>query len=79
MSADLGTRKGANIKDVLENSSWRNGQSWARLNREKFPIKSANEIKLGNDQKLYNDEHLVPDHEWISSQLSLSITKVMSQ
>ena len=76
MTADLGTRKGTNIKDVLENSSWRNGQSWARLSGEKFPIKSANEIKLGNnDQKLYNDEHLVLDHEWISSQLSLEYNK----
>ena len=45
MTADLGTRRGAKLSDISENSSWISGQSWAKTDRSLFPIKSAEEIK----------------------------------
>ena len=72
MTADIGTRKGATLKDVSGNSLWQNGHDWAKLKRD-FPIKSVHEIKLNNDNlKLYNDESLVLNDEWISKQLTES-------
>ena len=46
MTADIGTRKGATLKDVSENSLWQNGHDWAKLKKRDFPIKSVHEIKL---------------------------------
>ena len=77
--SDIGTRKGATIKDVTENSLWANGPEWAELERENFPIKSVNEIKLNNeDVKLYNDENLVLNDMWISKQLSVEYSESFS-
>ena len=45
MPADLGTRKGATIKDVLMDSKWQNGYDWMKLNSSDFPMKSYEEIK----------------------------------
>ena len=44
MPADLGTRKGATLKDVNMESSWQNGFEWMRLNESEFPVKTYNEI-----------------------------------
>ena len=45
MPADLGTRKGATLKDVDMDSSWQNGFDWMKLNESEFPVKTYNEIK----------------------------------
>ena len=50
MTADLGTRKGVNIEDISEKSSWHNGQNWAKSDKKCFPIRSINKIKLINDE-----------------------------
>ena len=72
--ADIGTRRGATIEDVLEDSPWICGQEWAQNDREGFPVKSFNDIKLTKDQKQSHDEELVrlegADPEWIAKQLS---------
>ena len=44
--ADLGTRKGVKIDDIVEGSSWINGPEWARQDRSSFPIKSVDELRL---------------------------------
>ena len=36
MTADIGTRKGATLKDVSENSLWQNGHDWAKLKKGTF-------------------------------------------
>ena len=60
MVADLGTRNGAKIEDVSEDSKWLNGQNWCKNIKEIFPIKSVNKINLSNDDvKLYKEENLV--------------------
>ena len=45
MPADLGTRKGATLKDVDIDSSWQNGFDWMKLNESEFPVKTYDEIK----------------------------------
>ena len=73
-TADLGTRKGAKISDVLDDSVWVNGPNWATQERDAFPVKSVHEIKLSaDDLKNFNDEIITPDvtdDDWITSQLN---------
>jgi len=45
MPADIGTRRGASINDILPNSTWLNGHEWMRKNQKDFPVKSYEEIK----------------------------------
>ena len=45
MPADLGTRKGATLKDVAIDSTWQNGFDWMKLKESEFPVKSYDEIK----------------------------------
>ena len=60
MIADLGTQKGAKIKDVMDNSTWINGYSWMKGESSEFPVKTVEEIKLDclglkstNDESIY--------------------------
>ena len=46
MIADLGTRKGATLQDVNQDSAWINGHQWMKLDCSRFPIKSAENLKL---------------------------------
>ena len=79
MTADLGTRKGAKIADVSENSSWINGQEWAKTDRRDFPIKSYDEVRLSKDDiKKHNDEIITPNitaNDWIDKQLSVEYSE----
>ena len=62
MTDGVGTRQGAKISDVLENSRWINGQEWAKYDRYISPIKTVKDIKLSKeDVKNYNDD-------WINKQ-----------
>ena len=74
MTADLGTRKGAKLSDVSEDSKWVNGEDWLRYDRSGFPIKSAKELTLSNDDLSAHKNELlksdVMDSEWIHRQLS---------
>ena len=46
MVADIGTRKGAKVSDVLD-SAWINGLDWMRAQEKGFPvIITVDEIKL---------------------------------
>ena len=49
MVADIGTRKGAGIPDIDENSRWNNGSKAMSGPMQEFPMKTIDEIKL--DQK----------------------------
>ena len=70
MTADLGTRKGAKIEDISENSLWQNGQHWGTLSEKELPIKSVCQIKLTTaDLEFHNNESLVPNEQWINKQL----------
>ena len=59
MTADLGTRRGAKLSDISENSSWISGQSWAKTDRSLFPIKSAEEIKLSQEDLNRHDAETI--------------------
>ena len=55
MVADLGTRKGAKLEDILEGSPWINGYSWMRLEDRSFPTKSVEDIKLTAEELRSHD------------------------
>ena len=55
MPADLGTRKGATIADVDQNSNWINGLPWMRDAEEDFPTLTVEELTL-NQQDLAEAE-----------------------
>ena len=46
MIADLGTRKGARILDITQNSEWVNGKAWMSLNESEFPVSTVSKITL---------------------------------
>ena len=50
MIADIGTRKGAHIKDVNQTSTWINGYKWMQGEFTSFPIKTVNQINLYNTE-----------------------------
>ena len=74
MLADIGTRKGATIKDVSDDSVWINGQNWTKGEESTFPIKTFREAVLSKtDLEHYKTELIksdVQDDEWIRQQLS---------
>ena len=49
--ADLGTRKGAKVSDVMPDSSWIRGYPWMRQPEEHFPLKKYEEICLSDREK----------------------------
>ena len=53
MIADLGTRKGASMEDVLESSLWINGYPWMRRDEKDFPTKTVKEIKLSGEEVVH--------------------------
>ena len=46
MIADLGTRRGARIEDIKDDSVWINGYEWMRMKSSEFPVKTVEQIKL---------------------------------
>ena len=50
MIADIGTRKGATVEDVNNESTWINGHSWMRQLPKKFPTMTAQELRLTEQQ-----------------------------
>ena len=56
--ADIGTRKGAQIKDVDSNSEWIRGQSWMTINEKEFPTMTLNDINFNNIREEVNAEML---------------------
>jgi hypothetical protein len=55
MPADIGTRKGATLADINQDSEWINGKPWMRDPVEDFPTQTIEEIKL-NQQDLVEAE-----------------------
>ena len=60
MIADLGTRPGATIQDVDQDSNWNCGFPWMRLPVSEFPMKTCEEVKLDVAQaKEFNSELVI--------------------
>jgi len=64
MIADLGTRKGATLVDVNKESTWINGFDWMQLDHSKFPIKTAQELKLNESEisEVHKESHFQVHH-----------------
>ena len=45
--ADIGTRKGAKVADVAEDSPWINGLPWMSLHESEYPVKTIDQINMG--------------------------------
>ena len=54
--ADIGTRKGAKIKDVDRDSVWINGEEWVTKEEKDFPTMTIYEINLKNIKDIVNKE-----------------------
>ncbi|XP_057290790.1 uncharacterized protein LOC130613467 [Hydractinia symbiolongicarpus] len=50
MIADIGTRKGATIKDISESSPRINGSGWMRGDQSQFPVLSARDLCLNDSE-----------------------------
>ena len=46
MVADIGTRRGAKLADVLDGSDWVDGMEWMRRPEDEFPTKTLDEINM---------------------------------
>ena len=46
MVADIGTRRGAKLVDVLDGSDWVDGKEWMRRPEDEFPTKTLDEINM---------------------------------
>ena len=73
MTADIGTRRGAKLTDISDTSPYVTGPEWAQYDKDLFPVKSANEIKLSQtDLKNIDAETLkldLTDTDWVQKQL----------
>ena len=56
--ADIGTRKGAQIKDVYTDSVWRSGYTWVTLDESDFPTMTVSGINFKNIKQDVNTEML---------------------
>ena len=54
--ADIGTRKGAQIKDVDRDSVWNKGMDWMRQEEKDFPTMTVDEINFKNIKEVVNSE-----------------------
>ena len=50
MLADIGTRKGASLADVDQNSKWINGAGWMHHNESSFPTQTVSNVILTNSE-----------------------------
>lgn len=64
MIADIGTRKGATLNDVNNESTWINGFDWMQSDVSKFPIKNAQELKLNEYEisEVHRESHFQVHH-----------------
>ena len=49
--ADLGTRKGARVKDITQTSEWVNGKEWMNRCESEFPVSTVSQITLSEAEK----------------------------
>ena len=64
MIADIGTRKGAKIKDVRPDTVWIMGFPWMRLSEPEFPIKHITEISSIEDKGEANKEKMISEFNY---------------
>ena len=50
MIADLGTRKGVKTEQADQESTWKNGFEWMKLESSQFKTKTVKEIQLDKDE-----------------------------
>ena len=50
MMADIGTQRGAILKDISAESVWINGYPWMKIDVKEFPTKTVEEIKLDQQE-----------------------------
>ena len=67
MIADLGTRKGVKTEQVDQDSAWKNGFEWMKLESSQFPTKTVKEIQLDKDEiSTLKSEFIVYDTDNLS-------------
>ena len=87
MIADIGTRRGASINDVNQDSIWFNGFPWMKESIPSFPVKSIKDITLNQDDATCaKKEHITIDPDslnlptsYIADSTSMVQTKELYQ
>ena len=59
MVADLGTRRGATIEDVLPNSKWQKGSPWMTKDVAEFPAVKYTDITLSDEDKKHVGQEVI--------------------
>ena len=59
MVADIGTRRGATIDDVMPDAPWDVGLPWMRNHVSEFPVNRYNDIKLSSEEKQFVENDVV--------------------
>ena len=85
MIADLGTKQGAKIADIEEDSYWINGFPWMKLREEEFPLKTVEDLTLNKEERTQHDKEgselkmpMIWDHEIYSANLTSNTIDVLS-
>ena len=60
MIADIGTRRGATLKDIDQQSVWINGYPWMKLPSDQFPSLKPNEIRLSDADEAEIKKEMTP-------------------
>ena len=61
MIADIGTRRGIKLKDIDQNSTWINGFKWMHEEKQNFPMKPINQLKL-QETEMKEIQNEIPLH-----------------
>ena len=61
MIADTGTRRGIKLKDIDQNYTWINGFKWMHEEKQNFPMKPINQLKL-QETEMKEIQNEIPLH-----------------
>ena len=61
MIADIGTRRGIKLKDIDQNSTCINGFKWMHEEKQNFPMKPINQLKL-QETEMKGSQNEIPLH-----------------
>ena len=81
MVADLGTRRGAIVNDILPNSNWDVGLPWMRKDLSQFPGTKYGDVKLSPNEQVDMEKELinckkVTEVPWYEGHASCHVTNI---
>ena len=68
MPCDIGTRRNATVKDVGNESQWKEGVQWMKEDSSQFPLKTLSAIQLEAEERLAYEKEITSNHPTYSTQ-----------